>query len=66
VIDKAHTEVFTFALPTIAFALMRERPWWSMVAAGAASTQNPPIAILVLIVFLAASALQQVCRETVA
>ena len=55
-IDKAHTEVFTFALLTIAFALMRERPWWSMVAAGAASTQNPPIAILVPIVFLAASA----------
>ena len=45
-IDKAHTEVFTFALLTIAFALMRERPWWSMVAAGAASTQNPPIAII--------------------
>ena len=46
-LDKAHTEVFTFALLTIAFALARERPWWSMVAAGAASTQNPPIAILV-------------------
>src|SRR5262245_26546527 len=38
-IDKAHTEVFTFSLLTIAFALMRERPWWSMVAAGLASTQ---------------------------
>jgi hypothetical protein len=52
-IDKAHTEVFTFALLTIAFALMRERPWWSMLAAGAASTQNPPIAILVPVVFAA-------------
>jgi hypothetical protein len=52
-IDKAHTEVFTFALLTIAFALMRDLPWWSMVAAGAASTQNPPLAVLVAIVFLA-------------
>jgi hypothetical protein len=49
-IDKAHTEVFTFALLTIALALMRDKPWWSMVAAGAASTQNPPIAILVPII----------------
>src|SRR4029453_3648684 len=55
-IDKAHTEVFTFAMLTIAFARMRDRPWWSMVAAGAASTQNPPIAILVPIVFIAAVA----------
>lgn len=52
-IDKAHTEVFTFALLTIAFALMRERPWWSMLAAGAASIQNPPIAAVVALVFLA-------------
>jgi len=52
-IDKAHTEAFTFALLTIAFALMREQPWWAMLAAGLASTQNPPIAILVPIVFAA-------------
>lgn len=52
-IDKAHTEAFTFALLTIAFALMRDQPWWSMIAAGAASTQNPPIAILVALVFVA-------------
>ena len=52
-IDKAHTEAFTFALLTIVFALMREQPWWSMVAAGAAATQNPPIAMLVVLVFLA-------------
>jgi hypothetical protein len=51
-IDKAHTEIFTFALLTIAFALMRDRPWWSMIAAGAASTQNPPIATLVPLLFL--------------
>jgi hypothetical protein len=49
-LDKAHTEVFTFALLTIALALMRDRPWWAMVAAAMASTQNPPIAILVAIV----------------
>jgi hypothetical protein len=52
-IDKAHTEIFTFALLTIAFALMRDRPWWSMIAAATASTQNPPIALLVPIVFFA-------------
>jgi hypothetical protein len=52
-IDKAHTEVFTFSLLTIAFALMRDRPWWSMLAAGAASIQNPPVAIVVPLVFLA-------------
>ena len=55
-VDKAHTEVFTFSLLTIAFALLREQPWWSMVAAGLASTQNPPIAILVPIVFVASVA----------
>ena len=42
-IDKPHTEAFTFALLAVAFALFRERPWWSAVAAGAAATQNPPI-----------------------
>jgi hypothetical protein len=46
-IDKPHTEAFTFALLAMAFLLMRERPWWSMAAAGLASTQNPPIAVLV-------------------
>src|SRR5262245_24619123 len=51
-IDKAHTEVFTFALLTIGLALMRDRPWWAMLAAGMAATQNPPIAILVPIVLL--------------
>jgi hypothetical protein len=42
-IDKAHTEVFTFTMLAIGVALLRNRPWWSMVAFGAASTQNPPI-----------------------
>ncbi len=45
-IDKAHTEIFTFSLLAIAFALLAEAPWWSMVALGAAATQNPPIALL--------------------
>lgn len=52
-IDKAHTEIFTFALLMITFALMRDRPWWSMIAAGAAATQNPPIAVLVGLAFAA-------------
>lgn len=42
--DKAHTEVFTFSLLAVAFGLFVRQPWWSFVALGAASTQNPPIA----------------------
>lgn len=52
-IDKAHTEIFTVALLTIAITEMGTRPWWSLVAAGAAATQNPPITIVVLLVGLA-------------
>lgn len=39
-IDKAHTEVMTFALLSSALALCAERPWWSFVALGAAAAQN--------------------------
>jgi hypothetical protein len=53
-IDKGHTEVFTFSLLAIAFALLREKPWWSMVCLGAASTQNPPIALVLPIVVVMA------------
>jgi len=53
-IDKPHTEVFTVSLLAIALALMRDRPWWSMVLAGLAATQNPPIAVLVPIVGIVA------------
>ena len=49
-VDKAHTEVFSFSLLAIAFALMTEAPWWAMICAGAASTQNPPIAALIPLV----------------
>ena len=52
-IDKAHTEVFTFSLLVVAFALIEEMPWWSMIAAGAAAAQNPPIAAVLLFVWLA-------------
>ena len=58
-LDKAHTEIFTFALLVIAFALLRDRPWWSMIAAGAAATQNPPISVLVGLVFVATLARRQ-------
>jgi hypothetical protein len=47
-IDKSHTEVFTFSLLAIAFALLRDAPWWSMVALAAASAQNPPIAAVLV------------------
>jgi len=49
-VDKAHTEVFTFSLLTIAVVLLRTAPWWSSVALGAAATQNPPLAIAMLAV----------------
>jgi hypothetical protein len=49
-IDKAHTEIFTVSLVSIAMALMRERPGWAMAAAGAAATQNPPIAVLCVLI----------------
>jgi hypothetical protein len=44
-IDKAHTEVFTFSLLGVGLAPVGDAPWWSMVAFGAAATQNLPIAI---------------------
>ena len=43
-VDKAQTEVFTFSLLTVAVALLETAPWWSTVALGAASAQNPPLA----------------------
>lgn len=52
-IDKAHTEVFTFSMLIVAMAQIRDRPWWSMVALGAAATQNPPLAVGALLVAVA-------------
>ncbi|MCC7010663.1 MAG: hypothetical protein IT184_17770 [Acidobacteria bacterium] len=40
-IDKPHTEPYTFAMLTIAMVLFEERPWWAVLAAGAAAVQNP-------------------------
>ena len=53
-LDKPHTEPFTFAMYAIAFALAAPAPWWSLVAAGAAATQNPGNAALVPILAAAA------------
>src|SRR3954454_21771102 len=47
-VDKPHTEVFTFSLLVIAFVAIRDRPWWSLIAAGLAAAQNFPIAVLVV------------------
>jgi len=55
-LDKPHTEPFTFALFAIAFSLLESAPWWSLVAAGAAATQNPGNAALVGILAVAAVA----------
>jgi hypothetical protein len=55
-LDKPHTEPFTFALFAIAFSLLESAPWWSLVAVGAAATQNPGNAMLVVILAAAAVA----------
>jgi hypothetical protein len=49
-VDKAPAEMFTWALLTIAMCLFREAPWWALVALGAASAQNPPFALVMLLV----------------
>jgi hypothetical protein len=46
-VDKAHTEVFTFSLLSIALLLVTEAPVWAALAIGAAATQNPPILAMV-------------------
>lgn len=53
-IDKAHTEVFTFSLLVVAMTLMVEQPWWALVSAAVASTQNPAIAMALPIIALTA------------
>lgn len=53
-IDKPHTEVFTVSLLLVAFALMRDKPWWALVATGMAATQNPPMSVVFLLMLVAA------------
>ena len=50
-VDKAHTEVFTSVMLASALVLLRSAPWWSILALGGASAQNPAIggALLVAI-----------------
>jgi len=55
-LDKPLTEPFTFAMYAIAFALFDSAPWWSLVAAGVAATQNPGNGALIGILALAAGA----------
>lgn len=50
--DKIHSEVFTFSLLAMAFALVRDKPVWSMLLIGAAATQNFPIGMTVPLVAL--------------
>lgn len=52
-LDKAHTEIFTFSLLTVAMVMLRDRPWWSMIALGLAATQNPPLAAVIPVVAVA-------------
>jgi len=43
-VDKAHAEPLIMTLIAAALVLLRSSPWWSIVALGAASTQEPVIA----------------------
>lgn len=53
-VDKPHSEVLTFVLISVALTLLRSSPWWSIVAFGAAATQNPPMAgAMVVVIALA-------------
>jgi hypothetical protein len=47
-LDKAHAEVLTYVLLAFALVEMAHAPWWSIVALGFASAQNPPIAAAML------------------
>ena len=49
-VDKAQTEVFTVAALSVGFALL-SRPAAAALAFAVASTQNPPIAVLALLLF---------------
>lgn len=49
-VDKAHAEPLTMTLIACALVLLRSAPWWSIVALGAASTQEPAIAAAMVIV----------------
>jgi hypothetical protein len=56
-IDKAHTEMLTFACVSAAIAWLPSTPWWSFVALGLGAAQNPPLmlalAVAVAVVLLA-------------
>jgi hypothetical protein len=64
-VDKAHTEVFTFSLLTIALVAMRPspgeprplHPGWAVLCLAAAGTQNPPFLLLapIAVVWLVAA-----------
>lgn len=51
-IDKPHTEILTFSLLAVGLLLVEEAPAWAMIAFGAASTQNPPIAAAAAFAFV--------------
>jgi len=54
-VDKAHTEVMTFALMSGALALAAGRPWWSFVMLGAAAAHNSFLAAGIPLLWAAAT-----------
>ena len=55
-LDKAHPEVFTFTLLAVGVLLVRDKPWWAMIAAGTAATQYPHVIIFVGVIAVVAVA----------
>jgi hypothetical protein len=49
-LDKAHPEVFTFSLLLVAILWVTKKPWWSMIAVAAASTQYPHLGLVVVMI----------------
>ena len=58
-VDKAQTEAFTFSMLAIAMASLRTRPGVALACLGAAATQNPPLAILLVVAMLAVAVTQR-------
>jgi hypothetical protein len=42
-VDKAHTEVLTFAVLTVAIVSLPVAPWWALLALGVGAAQNPAL-----------------------
>jgi hypothetical protein len=54
-LDKAHTEVLTFAVLAASVSLLSSAPWWSLVIVGVGAAQNPPLAVAWVVIAVVAA-----------